>query len=126
MFTEKAASCANSTQTGGGLWAFPPFYPADPAYPFNFAGEFSYGPYNTPIYYDTGLFQNLPPDGSCNPNLAQSPHPGGINVCCADAHVVFVSETVSQATWQAAITPGPVTGLTFGTKSDIVGPDWPD
>jgi prepilin-type N-terminal cleavage/methylation domain-containing protein len=126
MFTEKIADCANTTQTGGNLWAFPPFYPADTGYPYNYAGEFAYGPYNTPTYYDTNLFQTQPPPGSCNPNLAQSPHVGGINVCCADGHVVFVSSTVSQTTWQAAITPRPIPGLTFGNRSDILGSDWPD
>jgi prepilin-type processing-associated H-X9-DG protein len=41
----------------------------------------------------------------CDPARAQSPHPGGINVCMGDGSVRFVSSGISAATWASACDP---------------------
>ncbi len=51
----------------------------------------------------------------CNTNLAQSPHPGGINVCLGDASVRFVAGTIAEATWAAACDP---------RDGAVLGSDW--
>ena len=41
----------------------------------------------------------------CSPDRPQSPHTGGMNVCLGDASVRFLSASLSQATWAAAVNP---------------------
>jgi prepilin-type N-terminal cleavage/methylation domain-containing protein/prepilin-type processing-associated H-X9-DG protein len=58
------------------------------------------------------------PKGSpanCDGGLASSPHTGGINVGLGDGSVRFVSNSVSPATWWAALTPA---------GGEVLGSDW--
>jgi len=155
LFTEKTPVCSGTTlagslvATGGNLWPMPisntvglfasgSGTAASPV--VNFAGSVGFtgiAATATTGPYDGALFLNQPPLGACDPTLASTPHPGGINVAMADGHVVFVSSSVSQTTWQAALTPSPIAGQiwngtsfmtnSFGyPRSDILGADWSD
>jgi prepilin-type processing-associated H-X9-DG protein len=136
FFTEKITACDTPPALmGGNLWAMPPFFAsgtqANPPV-FNFAGEIGFtgvlakGAPDASSY--TGaLFQTRPAVGQCDPTLASSPHTGGMNVALGDGSVKFISSTVSQATWQAALTPGPIEGFSTGyPRSDAIGRDWGD
>jgi prepilin-type N-terminal cleavage/methylation domain-containing protein/prepilin-type processing-associated H-X9-DG protein len=50
-------------------------------------------------------FQAGPGQSDCDPRVAQSSHPGGMNVAMADGSVRFMSADVSQETFWAACTP---------------------
>jgi prepilin-type processing-associated H-X9-DG protein len=95
MFTERYQMCKDSPCAWG------------------YAGTY----YWTPMYgyYSEGKFQVTPKAADCDPALAQSPHPGGINVGMADASVRFLQQTVSPQTWWHATTPagGEVLGDDF-------------
>jgi len=52
---------------------------------------------------------------NCDGGLASSPHSGGINAGLGDGSVRFVSNSVSPATWWAALTPA---------GNELLGPDW--
>jgi prepilin-type N-terminal cleavage/methylation domain-containing protein/prepilin-type processing-associated H-X9-DG protein len=56
-------------------------------------------------YYSEGKFQVAPKPADCDPALAQSPHPGGINVGMCDGSVRFLSQAVSPLTWWLATDP---------------------
>jgi hypothetical protein len=56
-----------------------------------------------------------PWDQVCDYRLAQSPHPGGIQVGLGDGSARFVSGSVSGETWWAACTPG---------NNEVLGNDW--
>jgi prepilin-type processing-associated H-X9-DG protein len=99
LFTEKYATCNNSAfAQGGNLWAYvnpnnnpPPYYPL-------------FGVSWTPNSVGIGsLFQNrpVPFQGNCDPTLASSPHPRGINVGLADGSVKTLSSSLTPATWCA-------------------------
>jgi Protein of unknown function (DUF1559) len=133
FFTEKFAHCDQEAtgQHGGNLWAFPLFFPPDPNLKTNYAGAVGYFPSaaNDKSPYLLDLFQDRPAPGACNPTLAQSAHTaGGINVCMGDASVRFVSADISPQTWSAALTPGPIQGITYlageEPRSDKLGSDW--
>jgi len=115
FFTEKPPVCSNSTSTGGNLWAAAQFFPANN----NFAGTFGYPIVSNQIT----LFQEIKPGAACNQFAAGTPHTGGINVAMGDGHVVFATTSVSQATWQAVVTPYPIPA---GGRSDVPGSDWVD
>jgi hypothetical protein len=66
-------------------------------------------------YASHGKFQTVPAEQQCDPDLAQSPHAGGINAALGDGSARFVSENVSPRTWWFACTP---------SGGDILGPDW--
>jgi prepilin-type N-terminal cleavage/methylation domain-containing protein len=66
-------------------------------------------------YASVGKFQVLPAERQCDPNLAQSPHAGGINAALGDSSVRFVSDKVSPRTWWFACTPA---------GGEVLGPDW--
>jgi prepilin-type N-terminal cleavage/methylation domain-containing protein len=57
----------------------------------------------------------VPPQSQCNPNLAVSPHTGGINLGLGDGSVRFLSQGVTGTTWWYACTPN---------QGDILGSDW--
>jgi hypothetical protein len=133
FFTEKFAHCDQEAtgRHGGNLWAFRPFFPSDPRLSTNYAGAVGYFPSdaNDKSPYLLDLFQDRPPPGACNPTLAQSAHTaGGNNVCMGDASVRFVSAGISPQTWSAALTPGPIQGITYlpgeEPRSDKLGSDW--
>jgi prepilin-type processing-associated H-X9-DG protein len=71
----------------------------------------------TPVFIQDGpaMFQVTPLPKECDPSMAQSPHPGGINVGLGDGSVRFVSQKVSPQTWWAACTPN---------EGDVLGSDW--
>jgi prepilin-type N-terminal cleavage/methylation domain-containing protein len=83
------------------------------------------GPYNEPFmavfaHQPTGpaaLFQVQPDQSVCDPQLAQTPHPGRILVCLGDGSVRGVAGTISGATWWAACTPA---------GDEVPGNDWDD
>ena len=66
-------------------------------------------------YASHGRFQAVPAEHQCDPDVAQSPHTGGINACLGDASVRFVSDKVSPRTWWSACTPD---------GGEVLGPDW--
>jgi prepilin-type processing-associated H-X9-DG protein len=66
-------------------------------------------------YASHGRFQTVPAEQQCDPDLAQSPHAGGINAALGDGSVRFVSEQVSPRTWWYACTP---------SGGEVLGPDW--
>jgi prepilin-type N-terminal cleavage/methylation domain-containing protein len=146
FFTEKSPQCngpvaafgSQANGIGGNLWSFPLFtnggapifFPQSASGTvFNWAGEAGANPNplapppNGTYPYNLFLYQTQPGPGACDPTVAQSPHVSGINVCMGDGSVKFVSNTVSQETWQAALTPYPILGQ---TRSDILGADWGD
>jgi type II secretory pathway pseudopilin PulG len=67
------------------------------------------------MYLNTGKFQTRPAANRCDPTLAQSPHPAGINAALGDGSVRFVSEKISVQTWWYACTPD---------GGEVLGPDW--
>jgi prepilin-type processing-associated H-X9-DG protein len=66
-------------------------------------------------YASHGKFQTVPSEQQCDPDLAQSPHTGGINAAMGDGSSRFVSEKVSPRTWWFACTP---------SGGEVLGPDW--
>jgi hypothetical protein len=62
-------------------------------------------------------FQVQPTAGNCSSTQTQSMHTPGMNVLMGDASVKLVAPSVSNATWNAAITPN-------SNPKDVVGPDW--
>jgi prepilin-type processing-associated H-X9-DG protein len=50
-------------------------------------------------------FQAGPGQADCDPRVAQSAHPGGMNVAMADGSVRCISADVSQEAFWAACTP---------------------
>lgn len=125
FFAEKPPVCNG----GGNLWAAMPFYPAQTN---NFAGTFGfpYVPSPAPAFPNQQLiplFQQITPGGPCNQFNAGTPHNGGMNVAMGDGHVTFATTSISQATWQAVVTPYPVPALqNVGARSDVPGSDWVD
>jgi prepilin-type N-terminal cleavage/methylation domain-containing protein len=52
---------------------------------------------------------------ACDPRLASTPHPSGMQVCLADGSVRSLSRGISPQTWWAACTPA---------DGEILGDDW--
>lgn len=138
FFLEKVARCnwGNAGSEGGNLWAWPKpdntvynsyggFFPANSNPPNG--TTFGNPPSATMISY-LPVFSVPSAPGVCNPQLASSPHIGGMNVCMGDGSVKFVSGSVSQASWIAALTPYPFPGVLTDPngRSDAVGTDWVD
>jgi prepilin-type processing-associated H-X9-DG protein len=67
------------------------------------------------VRYNAAKFQTTPDPKACNPTLAQSPHPGGINVALADGSSRSVNSKISEATWWYACTPA---------GGEVLGSDW--
>jgi prepilin-type N-terminal cleavage/methylation domain-containing protein len=68
---------------------------------------------------DTNLPQWLPNAEFCNPNQLQSHQAGGILVGLADGSCRVISDSVSQATWQAALLPND-----RQNPGDVAGGGW--
>jgi type II secretory pathway pseudopilin PulG len=56
-------------------------------------------------YYSQGRFQSAPSDDNCDPALAQSIDPAGINVAMADGSSRLISNAISPQTWWLACDP---------------------
>ncbi|HKI33563.1 MAG TPA: DUF1559 domain-containing protein [Gemmataceae bacterium] len=101
FFGEKYAVCGNPV-TAVVAWG-------DTGLTANGEPAFAYGA--SPF----AMFQANPLAQNCNSALAQTPHRGGMVVCMGDGSVRTVSPAISQATWQAALTPN---------AQDQLGSDW--
>ena len=101
LFAERYNSCGK----GGSFWAMGPY---NEPYMAVFAHQVA-GP--------ASLFQTQPNpwDSACDPRLAQTPHPGGMQVCLADGSVRGISPGISGTTWWAACTPA---------GNETLGNDW--
>ena len=103
LFAEKYGICNSSgawptgTSDGGNMW--PRWDGLDYWQPM-FAGWVT-GP--------SSMFQDAPRPytrgGPCNPRLAQSPHPGVMNVCLGDGSVRSLSASTNGDVWWALCTP---------------------
>jgi prepilin-type N-terminal cleavage/methylation domain-containing protein len=82
----------------GCYWPNPCELPGQPNYP---------GSYPLPQFGTTPM--------QANPNLAQSYHPGVMNVSLMDGSVRTISQDITQATWTLALNPA---------DGIPVGPDW--
>jgi prepilin-type N-terminal cleavage/methylation domain-containing protein len=101
LFAEKYARCNDQ----GTAWARIDTDPWQPAF-----AVFVFGP--------ASRFQVQPtPFGSsaCDPRLASTPHPGGMQACLGDSSVRSISPGISPQTWWAACTPA---------GGEILGDDW--
>jgi prepilin-type N-terminal cleavage/methylation domain-containing protein/prepilin-type processing-associated H-X9-DG protein len=70
-------------------------------------------------------FQSQPQAVSCDPRYASTPHSSGINVCMGDGSVKLISSGISPATWQAIMTPSPLSLIGI-KRTDIPGADLND
>jgi prepilin-type N-terminal cleavage/methylation domain-containing protein/prepilin-type processing-associated H-X9-DG protein len=103
VVTEKYAHCIGAGyREGGSFWAFwdtlhnpPPVHPVIEA-AWN---QYSFGP--------PSMFQVRPTPyiGNCDPTLASTAHPGGIQVAMADGHVQSLPPTIPNQFWWALLTP---------------------
>jgi prepilin-type N-terminal cleavage/methylation domain-containing protein len=85
MFTERYQMCKGNPCG----WAYPAKYYWAPMF----------------AYYGQGKFQTTPAAGVCDPALAQTPHPKGIQVGMADGSARVISPSISAQTWWYACTP---------------------
>jgi type II secretory pathway pseudopilin PulG len=76
-------------------------------------GDYYWTP--TFMYYSKGKFQVAPRVSDCNPALAQTPHPGGIQVSMGDSSARSVSPEISPQTYWYACTP---------SGGEVLGSDW--
>jgi prepilin-type N-terminal cleavage/methylation domain-containing protein len=101
LFAEKYARCGDQ----GTAWAridTDPWQPAFAVFVFGPASKFQVQP--------------APFDSSaCDPRLASTPHPGGMQACLADGSVRSISPGISPETWWAACTPA---------GGEMLGEDW--
>lgn len=104
LLTEKYAQCFNNSYpAGGNFWGYyftgPNLQPYHPGYAVSWNG-YSVG--------SASKFQLRPQpyNGGCDPTMASSPHPGGIQIALADGSVRFLSAGVSPHTWWYLCTPG--------------------
>jgi prepilin-type N-terminal cleavage/methylation domain-containing protein/prepilin-type processing-associated H-X9-DG protein len=101
LFAEKYARC----NTQGTAWARIDTDPWQPAF-----AVFVVGP--------ASRFQVRPTpfnSSACDPRLASTAHPGGMQVCLADGSVRSISAAITPQTWWAVCTPA---------DGEILGPDW--
>jgi prepilin-type N-terminal cleavage/methylation domain-containing protein len=101
LFAEKYARCHDQ----GTAWAridTDPWQPTFAVFVLGPASRFQVQP--TPFR-----------SSACDPRLASTPHPGGMQTCLADGSVRSISPGVSPETWWAACTPA---------GGEILGDDW--
>ena len=103
LLTEKYAQCSNNNYPAGGtFWGY--YYtgsslqPYHPGFAISWNG-YSYGPASKFVV------QPRPYNGGCDPTLATSPHPGGIQAAFADGSVRFLSTDITLYTWWYLCTP---------------------
>jgi prepilin-type processing-associated H-X9-DG protein len=108
LFAEKYSICSRTYPT---LWAVACFtvtsmplfaYGSPDGCDFTDMGA-SYG--GPGVAGPASKFQHRPTQAVCDPNMAQGPHTGGINVCMADGHVLLLSPGIDGGTWWALCTP---------------------
>jgi prepilin-type N-terminal cleavage/methylation domain-containing protein len=109
---DKYGHCTNAAYPeGGSLWAYdnlpPNIQPLHGAIAISLWNNYCIGP--------SSKFQVQPDPRNCDPTLASSPHPGGINIGMMDVSVRFVSATISGETWWALCTPA---------SGEVLGSDW--
>jgi prepilin-type processing-associated H-X9-DG protein len=103
LLTEKYAQCSDiNYPTGGTFWSY--YYTGAYLQPYHpgFAvswNAYSYGPVSK------FLVQPQPYNGGCDPTLASSPHPRGIQAAFADGSVRFLSADITLYTWWYLCTP---------------------
>jgi prepilin-type N-terminal cleavage/methylation domain-containing protein len=112
LFTEKYAQCFNSSYPAGGdFWAYyftgGGIVPYHPGFAISWNG-YSIGPASK------FQVQPRPYNGACDPTMASSPHPGGIQIGLLDGSVRFLSAGVSVYTWWYLVTPA---------GGEVLGPD---
>ncbi|HEY1188294.1 MAG TPA: DUF1559 domain-containing protein [Gemmata sp.] len=103
LFTEKFAQCFNGNYpAGGSFWAYyftgSGLVPYHPGFAVSWNG-YSYGPASK------FLVRPVPYNGGCDPTMASSPHPGGIQALFADGSVRFLSADITLYTWWYLCTP---------------------
>jgi prepilin-type N-terminal cleavage/methylation domain-containing protein len=91
------------------------------ARPATFAEDINGGPItegNSPVsrtWWPNTTFQTAPTTSACRPELAQTPHPGGMLVALGDGSVRTLAPGISDASYWGAVTPA---------GGEILGPDW--
>ncbi|MBX9582830.1 MAG: DUF1559 domain-containing protein [Gemmataceae bacterium] len=103
LLTEKYAQCFNNSYpAGGNYWGYyftgANLQPYHPGCAVSWNG-YSIGPASK------FLVRPAPYNGGCDPTMASSPHPGGIQIALADGSVRFLSAGVSTYTWWYLCTP---------------------
>jgi prepilin-type processing-associated H-X9-DG protein len=111
---EKYARCTNAVyREGGCLWAYwigdASIQPLHAGFNFSFWNGYCIGP------SAKFLSQPHPYLGNCDPTLASTPHPGGMNVGMLDGSVRNVNRNISGKTWWEACTP---------RGGEVLGNDW--
>ena len=95
---DKYGHCTNASYPeGGSLWAYHELSPT--MQPLH--GAFAVSVWNSYCIGPSSKFQVQPKPSDCDPTLASSPHPGGINVGMMDVSVRFISANISGETWWA-------------------------
>lgn len=128
LFTEKYVVCNNAAgarpRHGGALWAFPPgrsldgvdvVEPPTGSAWYNHGSVVSWGAAISGDSWNGHFQANRVAPSACNPRLASTNHNAVINVCMADGSVRAVVNTVSNASWTAAMTPA---------SNDFIGAEW--
>ena len=98
-----------SGNPNGNLWAYPGIKWASGSWMPAIANTQSFG---TATF---GIPQNTPTQAACNKQLSQANHTGQVQVTLMDGSVRAVSQSISQTTWQNALTPA---------DGNTLGPDW--
>jgi prepilin-type N-terminal cleavage/methylation domain-containing protein len=110
--TDKYGHCTNAAYPeGGSLWAYDDLSAS--VQPLH--GAFGFSVWNGYCIGPSSKFQVQPSPRNCDPTLASSPHPGGINVAMMDCSARFLSASMSGKTWWQACTPA---------GEEVLGTDW--
>jgi prepilin-type N-terminal cleavage/methylation domain-containing protein len=99
---DKYGHCTNDAYPeGGSLWAYSNV--SATVQPLH--GAFGFSVWNAYCIGPSSKFQVQPNPRNCDPTLASSPHPGGINAHFLDGSVHFLSSGISGQIWWALCTP---------------------
>src|SRR5262249_60482091 len=79
MFTQRYQMCGDTPTA----WGYPTLYTWAPMFG----------------YYSQGRFQHQPTQADCDPQLAQSLEPAGIQVAMCDGSARLISDRISPQTW---------------------------
>lgn len=104
LLTEKYAQCFNGNYpTGGTYWGY--YYTVSNLKPYHPGFAISWNGYSIGPASKFQV-QPRPYNGGCDPTMASSPHPGGIQIGLVDGSVRFLSAGVTPFTWWYLCTPG--------------------